>query len=118
MGYCAQEHVGRLTPILNLHTVTQHPNATRHDALEHAQHLRPLSVEALPQLAGITLRVPALDVTIGMKDRDEIVELATPQRIVNEMGARPGPEHDVGTPQVLRHVILLEHGAIGDVAGY
>src|SRR5437763_7022756 len=108
MGGVAQEHSVRLAPVLDRLAVAQHPHAPSLDALEHAQHLRPLSVEALPQLAGITLRVPALDVTIGMEDCDEMVELAAPQRIMNEMGARPGPEHDVGTPQALRHVVLLE----------
>ena len=34
------------------------------------------------------------------------------------MGARAGPQHDVGPPQVFRHLVALEHGAIGDMAGH
>ena len=34
------------------------------------------------------------------------------------MGARAGPEHDVGTPEVVGHFRALEHAAIGDVAGH
>src|SRR6185312_15482921 len=49
---------------------------------------------------------------------DEVVELAATQRIMHEVRARPGPEDDVGTPQVLRHVRLLDHAAIGDVPGH
>src|SRR5438093_1790206 len=69
-----------------------------------------------PELVRIALAVPALDVAIGMKDSDQIVELAASQRIMHEMSARPRPEHDIGSPQVLRQVLFLEHGAIGDVA--
>src|SRR5258705_5021081 len=36
---------------------------------------------------------------------------------MNEVGARPGPEHHIRTPQVDRHLVLLEHGAVGDMAG-
>ena len=37
---------------------------------------------------------------------------------MHEVGARAGPQHDVGPPQVFRHLLALEHGAIGDVAGH
>ena len=64
----------------------------------------PLALEMRPQLAGIGFRVPALDIAVGVEHGDEVVELAAPQRIVHEMGARPGPQHDVGPPEVLRHL--------------
>src|SRR5215510_5112272 len=34
------------------------------------------------------------------------------------MRLRPGPQHHVRPPQVVRHLLALEHGAVGDVAGY
>src|SRR4051794_24094118 len=37
---------------------------------------------------------------------------------MHKMRTRPGPQHHVRTPEVLRHLVVLEHGAIGDVAGY
>ena len=55
---------------------------------------------------------------VGMEHGDQIVELAAAQRIMHEMGARAGPQHHVRPPQVLGHVLALEHGAIGDVAGH
>src|SRR5262245_44045909 len=116
MRSVAQQHSVRLAPVLDRLAVAQHPHAPGLDALQHAQHFRPLPFEVIPQLAGITLRIPALDVTVGMENRDEIVELAAPQRIMNEVSARPGPEHDVRSPEVARHLILLEDGAVGDVA--
>jgi predicted methyltransferase len=33
------------------------------------------------------------------------------------MAFRPGPQHDVRPPQILGHLLALEHAAIGDVAG-
>src|SRR5512139_1559636 len=54
---------------------------------------------------------------IGMKHRDEIVELAAAQRVMYEMGARAGPQHDVGPPEIFRHLFALEHATVGDVAG-
>ena len=62
------------------------------------------------------LGVPSFLVVIGVEDGDEVVELAAPQRIMHEVRARAGPEHDVGPPEIFRHVLALEHAAIGDMA--
>ena len=53
-----------------------------------------------------------------MEDGDQVVELAAPQRIMHQMGARPGPQDDVGLPEIGRHLLALEHRPVGDVAGY
>src|SRR5262245_19985209 len=118
MGGVSEQHGVRLAPVLDRLTVAQHPHAPGLNALQHAQHFRPLPLEMIPQLRGITLRIPALDVTIRVEDCDEVVEFAASQRVVHEMGARPGPEYDVRAPQVLRHVIPLQYGAVGDVPGH
>ena len=72
----------------------------------------------LPEQIGAAFRVPAFLVAVGVEHRDQIVELAPAQRVMHEMGARAGPQHHVGPPQVRRHLVALEHGAIGDVAGH
>src|SRR5689334_14160580 len=33
------------------------------------------------------------------------------------MRSRAGPEHDVGPPEILWHILALEHAAIGDMPG-
>ena len=71
----------------------------------------------LPQHVLAAFGVPAFLVVVGVEDRDEVVELAAPQRVMHEMRARAGPEHDVGPPEILRHILALEHAAIGDMAG-
>src|SRR5262249_62212792 len=113
-----EQHSVRLAPVFDRLAVAQHPHAPGLNALQHAQHFRPLPLEMIPQLGGIALRIPALDVTIRVEDCDEVVEFAAPQRVVHKVGARPGPEHDIRAPQVLRHVIPLEYGAVGDVSGH
>src|SRR5690349_18894088 len=35
---------------------------------------------------------------------------------MHKMRARPGPQHDIGPPQVVRHLAAFENGAVGDVA--
>src|SRR5262245_29287162 len=37
---------------------------------------------------------------------------------MDEMGAWPGPEHDVRAPEILGNVFALEDGAVGDVTRY
>src|SRR5690242_14963991 len=36
---------------------------------------------------------------------------------MHQMGARTSPEHDVRSPEVLWHVLSLEHRAVGNVSG-
>ncbi len=65
----------------------------------------------------VAFSVPAFLVMVGVENGDEVVQFATAQRVVHEMAARSGPQHDVGPPKILRHLLTLEHAAIGDVAG-
>src|SRR6185312_2273807 len=104
-------------PILYRLAVAKHPHAPGLDALEHARDLRHLHLEVLPHYVLGTFRVPAFLVVVGMENGDEIVELAAAERIMHEVRARTRPQDDVGTPQVLRHILALEHGTIGDVTG-
>ena len=60
--------------------------------------------------------VPAFVVAVGVKHGDQVVEFAAAQRIVHEVRARAGPQDHVRPPEVVRHLVLLEHGAVGDVA--
>ena len=96
----------------------------------HSTHMRQVSIRSsmrstsgrwplkcCPQLARLAFRVPAFLVAVGMEHGDQVVEFAAAQRIMHEMGARAGPQHHVGPPQIVRHLVALEHGAIGDVAG-
>ena len=106
-----------LRPVLHRLAVAQHPHAPGLDALEHARHLRHLHLEVLPHHVLGAFGVPAFLVMVGVEHGDQIVEFAAPQRVMHEMRARAGPQHDVGPPQILRHLLALEHGAIGDVAG-
>src|SRR5262245_40310588 len=62
--------------------------------------------------------IPAFLVLVGMENRDQVVQLATAQRIVHEMSTRTGPQHNVGTPEVPGDLLALEHGTIGNVAGH
>src|SRR5262245_46357782 len=62
--------------------------------------------------------IPAFLILIGMENRDQVVQLATPQRIVHKMGTRAGPQDDVGTPEIFGDVLALEHRTIGNVARY
>ena len=102
-------------PVLHRLAVAQDPHAPGLDALEHAQDLRACILKCCHTSILAAFRVPAFDVVIGMEDSDEIVELAAAQRIMHEMGARPGPQHDVGAPEILRDILALEDRAIGDV---
>ncbi len=34
------------------------------------------------------------------------------------MCARTGPQDHIGTPQIVRHLLARQHGAVGDMAGY
>src|SRR5262249_51380016 len=71
-----------------------------------------------PQFPGVGLRIPALDVTLGVEHGDQVVDLAAAQRVVDEVGARTSPQDHVRAPEILRHLLAREHGTIGDVAGY
>ena len=118
MGGVAQQRDAALGPVLHRLAVAQHPHPPRLDALEQAQHLGTLALEAVKQLVGIALGVPALDVAVGVEHGDEVVERAAAQRVMHEVGFRPGPQHDVRAPQVVRHLLAPEHGAIGDMPGH
>src|SRR5262245_44070031 len=37
---------------------------------------------------------------------------------MHEVRTRTGPQHDIGAPEILRHILAPEHAAIGDMAGY
>src|SRR5215813_12845711 len=71
-----------------------------------------------PQLAGIRLRIPTLDVTLGVEHGDQVVNLAAAQRVVDEVGARTSPQDHIRAPEILRHLLAREHRAISDVARY
>ena len=116
MGGVAEQRDAALRPVLDRLAVAQHPHPPGLDALEHAQHLGPLALEVLPQVAGVRLRVPALDVALGMEHGDQVVELAAAERIVHEVRARARPQDHVGLPEILRHLVALEHRSIGDMA--
>jgi hypothetical protein len=107
-----------LGPVLDRLAVAQHPVAPGLDLLEQAQHLGPLPFEMLHQHRRIALEVPAFLVVVGMEHGDEVIELAPAQRVVDKVGAGAGPKDDVLLPQILRHILTLEHGAIGDVTGH
>src|SRR4029078_10803502 len=106
-----------LRPILHRLTVAEDPHAPGFDTLEHAQHLRHLHLEVLPHHILAALGVPSFLVMIGVENGDEVVELTAPQRVVHEMRARAGPEHDVGPPEIFRHILELKNAAIGDMSG-
>ena len=76
MGGIAEKRHASFAPVLHRLAVAQHPHAPRLDALEHAQDLGALAFEVRPQLAGIGLRVPALDVAFGVEHGDEVIDLA------------------------------------------
>src|SRR6266540_1551035 len=53
-----------------------------------------------------------------MEDGDKIEQRPAPQRIMNEMRARPSPKNDVGTPEIRGNLFPSQHRSISDVAGY
>ena len=95
----------------------------------HSTHMRQVSIRSSSRSTsgrwplkcchsslGSASRIPAFLVAVGVEHGDEVIELAAAQRIMHEMGARPGPEHHVGPPEIVRHLGALEHRAIGDMA--
>src|SRR5215471_7791100 len=114
-GIAEQSDAGR-RPVIDRIAIAQHPHPTGFDPFEHAQYLRHLSLEVLPHDFLAAFGVPAFFVMIGVKDGDQVVELAAPQWIMHKMGARAGPEHDVGTPKIFWHVVAFENAAIGNVS--
>ena len=118
MGGVAEQRDPPLAPLLHRFAVAQHPHAPRLDALEHAQDLGALAFKMGPQLARIGLRIPTLDVTLGVEHGDQVVNFGAAQRVVDEMGARASPQDHVRRPEILRHLLAREHGAISDMARY
>src|SRR5262249_38023892 len=91
VGGVAQKRHPPFAPFLHWLAVAQHPHAPSLDALEHAQDLGTLALKMGPQFAGIRLRIPALDVTLGVEHGNEVVDLAAAQRVMDEMGTRTSP---------------------------
>src|SRR5262245_64453003 len=118
MRRIAEQSDAPLRPVLYRLAIAEDPHAPGLDTFKHAQHLWYLHLEVLPHHVLAAFGVPSFLVVVGVEDRDEVVELAAAQRVVHEMRARAGPEHDIGAPQVLRDVLALEHGTIGDVPGH
>src|SRR6185437_14589565 len=95
-------------PAFHWFAIAQNPHAPCLDALEHAQHLRHLHLEVLPHDVLAAFGIPAFLIVIGVEYRGQLV--------MYEMGARTGPQDDVGAPKILWHILALENAAVGDVS--
>src|SRR5262249_61901552 len=83
----------------------------------HAQDLWHLHLEVLPHDILAAFGVPTLFIVIRVEYGDQIVELATSQRVMHEMGAWPSPQNNIGTPKVLWNLFPLKNPPIGDMSG-
>ncbi len=83
MGRVPEKRHGPFAPFPHRLAVAQYPHAPSLDTLEHAQDFGPLAFKVRPQFAGIGLGIPTLDVTLGVEDGHEVVDLGAAQRIVD-----------------------------------
>src|SRR5262245_56510179 len=110
MGGVAQKRHSPFAPLLHRLAVAQPPHAPSPDALEHAQDFGTLALKMSPPCAEVCLRIPALDVTLGVEYGHQVVDLAAAQRVVDEVRARTSPQDHVRAPEILRHLLAREHG--------
>ena len=54
----------------------------------------------------------------GLEHRDDVEQRAVAKRVVNDVEARPRPQHHVVAVDVERHVCHRHHGAVRDVADH
>src|SRR5262245_7040314 len=116
VGGVAEQRDAAAAPFLDRWTVAQNPHAPALDLAQEQAHRRAGHGEAFVQLGRIAKAVPALLVAGGMEHGDQIVELATAQRIDHEMHLLAGPERHRPAPQRLWHLGGRQHRPIGDMA--
>ena len=102
-------------PVADRLAIAQHPHLPGVDARQVVQHHRLLAAKTLLELLRIAVAVPAFLVAIAVKHHHQVVDRATGERVVHQMGLGAGMQHDIVFLHVRRQVGGRDHRAIGDM---
>ncbi|KAJ8135014.1 hypothetical protein OY671_011773 [Metschnikowia pulcherrima] len=118
MGGVAHENHVSLDPFGDRLAIAEHPHPPCVDLGEQPSDGFAIFRKPGSQLAGVTSSIPTFHVSVGVKNGDQVEEVPTAKRVLDQMVPGAGPKYHL-IPAILRlDGRNRQDGPIGDVAGH